>query len=68
MVKYLTNHLIEDPALVTEINSAHNLSFLAKPQFSQAYQTRDWLSEFGSDANTILELVSDIAESELLKV
>lgn len=68
MVKYLTNHLIEDPALVAEINSAHNLSFLAKPQFSQACQTRDWLSEFGSDANTILELVSDIAESELLKV
>ena len=68
MVKYLADHLIDDEELVKEINLNHNLSFLARPQFSQAYQIRDWLGEFGSDSGTILDLVSDIAESELLKV
>jgi hypothetical protein len=59
---------MEDEKLVQEINSAHNLSFLQLPEFSQAYQIRDWLSEFGNDSEGILELVGDIAESELLKV
>jgi type I restriction enzyme R subunit len=68
MVKYLADHLMEDEKLVQEINSAHNLSFLQLPEFSQAYQIRDWLSEFGNDSEGILELVGDIAESELLKV
>ena len=68
MVKYLADHLMEDEKLVKEINHAHNLSFLQRPEFSQAYQIRDWLSEFGSDSDGILELVGDIAESELLKV
>lgn len=68
MVKYLADHLMEDEKLVQEINTAHNLSFLQRPEFSQAYQIRDWLSEFGNDSEGILELVGDIAESELLKV
>ena len=68
MVKYLADHLIEDQALVREINAAHSLSFLMKPQFSQVYQTRDWLDEFGKDPDLLLELVSDVAESELMKV
>lgn len=68
MVKYLADHLMEDEKLVQEINAAHNLSFLQRPEFSQAYQIRDWLSEFGNDSEGILELVGDIAESELLKV
>lgn len=68
MVKYLADHFIADQDLVQEINAAHNLSFLTKPQFSQVYQTRDWLDEFGKDSDLLLELVSDVAESELLKV
>lgn len=68
MVKYLADHLIEDQDLVKEINTAHNLSFLTKPQFSQVYQTRDWLDEFGKDPALLLELVSDVAESELMRV
>lgn len=68
MVKYLADHLMEDKKLVDEINEARNLSFLQRPEFSQAYQIRDWLNEFGNDSDGILELVGDIAESELLKV
>jgi type I restriction enzyme R subunit len=68
MVKYLADHLMDNNELVKEINSTNNLSFLTRPEFSQAYQIRDWLSEFGSDSEGLLELVSDIAESELLKV
>lgn len=68
MVKYLADHLIDDDKLVQDINAAHNLSFLHRPEFSQAYQIRDWLSEFGNDPEDILELVGDIAESELLRV
>jgi type I restriction enzyme R subunit len=68
MVKYLADHLMEDEKLVQEINTSNNLSFLQRPEFSQAYQIRDWLSEFGDNSEGILELVSDIAESELLKV
>jgi len=68
MVKYLADHLMEDEELVKDINDARNLSFLQRPEFSQAYQIRDWLSEFGNDSEEILELVGDIAESELLKV
>jgi type I restriction enzyme R subunit len=68
MVKYLTDHLVDDTKLVEETNKAHDLSFLARSPFAQGYQTRDWLGEFGKDPDTILELVSDIAESELLKV
>ena len=68
MVKYLADNLMHDQKLVDEINQAHNLSFLMKPQFAQVYQTRDWLDEFGKDPELLLELVSDVAESELLKV
>ncbi len=68
MVKYLADHLMDDMELVAEINQANNLSFLTRPEFSQGYQTKDWLNEFGNDTDTILELVRDIAESELLKV
>lgn len=68
MVKYLADHLMEDEKLVQEINEAQNLAFLQRPEFSQAYQIRDWLSEFGDNSEGILELVTDIAESELLKV
>lgn len=67
MVKYLADHLMEDDELVQEINKAKNLSFLTKPQFSQAYQLKDWLDEF-KEPNELLELVSDVSESELLKV
>ncbi len=68
MVKYLAEHLMDDKKLVQEIHTSNNLSFLQRPEFSQAYQIRDWLSEFGDNSEGILELVNDIAESELLKV
>lgn len=68
MVKYLADNLVQDGNLVREINDMHNLSFLTKPQFAQVYQTKDWLDEFGKDPEVLLELVSDVAESELMRV
>lgn len=67
MVKYLADHLVEDDALVGEISKENNLSFLTRPEFSQAYQLKDWLDEF-KEPSELLELVSDVAESELLRV
>lgn len=68
MVKYLADHLMDDTKLVNEIKQAQDLSFLARSPFANSYQTRDWISEFGRDPDTILELVNDIAESELINV
>lgn len=67
MVKYLADHLMDDSELVQVINSKNDLSFLTRPEFSQAYQIKDWLAEF-NDHSELLDLVHDIAESELLKV
>lgn len=67
MVKYLADHLIEDSELIRQIRTQNNLSFLARPEFSQAYPTRDWLAEFDKD-DDLLELVYDVAESPLLRV
>lgn len=68
MVKYLADNLVEDRALVQEISEMRDLSFLAKPQFAQVYRARDWIDEFGRDPEVLLELVSDVAENELMKV
>ncbi|MDB5182797.1 MAG: type restriction protein res subunit [Candidatus Saccharibacteria bacterium] len=67
MVKYLADHLMGDHKLVLAIRLEGNLSFLAKPEFAQAYTTRDWLAEF-KDKDELLELISDIAVNPLLKV
>ncbi len=67
MVKYLAGHLMDDNKLVKEITTANNLTFLTRPEFAQAYQLKDWLEEF-KEPSELLELVSDVAESELLRV
>lgn len=67
MVRYLADHLMEDDKLAQEISNTKNLSFLTRPEFAQAYQLKDWLDEF-RQPEELLELVSDVAESELLKV
>ncbi len=68
MVKYLANHFIDDPRLIKQIQQQNNLAFLTRPEFAQAYPPRDWLDEFKTDRDQLLELVSDMAESPLLKV
>jgi type I restriction enzyme R subunit len=67
MVKYVANNLINDNDLLKQISSQNNLSFLARPEFAQVYQTKDWLTEF-KDPGELLALVHDIAESELVRV
>lgn len=67
MVKYVANNLINDSDLLKQISSQKNLAFLARPEFAQVYQTKDWLTEF-KDPGELLALVHDIAESELVRV
>ncbi|MBP6882260.1 MAG: DEAD/DEAH box helicase family protein [Candidatus Levybacteria bacterium] len=67
MVKYLAGHLIEDKNLRTEIILSNNLSFLTRPEFSQAYLMSGWLEEFDSKEE-LLELVSDIQASPLVNI
>lgn len=67
MVKHLASNLIDDGDLLKQIRAEDNLAFLARPEFAQVYQTRDWLNEF-QDPGELLELVHDIAESELVRV
>ncbi len=67
MVKYLADHLMEDDGLINEIGIVNNLSFLTRPEFSQAYQIKDWLDEF-KEPSELLELVGDVAKCELRKV
>jgi uncharacterized Zn finger protein len=67
MVKQVANNLIGDSRLLKQVTEENNLAFLARPEFSQVYQTKDWLEEF-KNKDELLDLVHDIAESELLKV
>lgn len=67
MVKYLAGHLMDNNDLLQQIKKQNNLAFLTRPEFAQAYPARDWLDEF-KNKDELLELVSDVAESPLLKV
>jgi hypothetical protein len=67
MVKHIANNLIDDNDLLGQIKDQNNLAFLTRPEFAQVYQTKDWLNEF-KNPDDLLELVHDIAGSELLRV
>ncbi len=69
MVRYLTKHLTEEDGgkLIQQIREKNDLSFLTRPEFANAYQPREWLNEF-EDSDEIIELVSDIATSELVRI
>jgi len=57
----------EDRQLLNEINNKRDLTFLTRPEFAQAYQPKEWLNEF-EDPDEILELVGDMANSELIRI